>query len=169
MAAVAGVLPWAAASQAARADSSATFQQALDGLVTGPHRIAPGVAAYVAGPGGVWSGASGVADATTGERMQPDARMRLESVSKLWAATTILQLVAQKKMRLDDTVERWLPGLLPLGKKITVRELLNHTSGLVDTNALTNTPRTYLAKVKNPALRRELLEQGQRLAQNPFS
>jgi CubicO group peptidase (beta-lactamase class C family) len=36
------------------------------------------------------------------------------------------------RMSLDDTVERWLPGLVPGGAAITVRQLLNHTSGLFD-------------------------------------
>ena len=50
--------------------------------------------------------------------------MRLESVSKIYTAALILQLVQDGKLRLDDTVARWLPGLLPYGDRITIRELL---------------------------------------------
>jgi D-alanyl-D-alanine carboxypeptidase len=44
----------------------------------------------------------------------------------------VLQLVAERRLRLGDTVERWLPGLVPDGGRITVRQLLGHTSGLAD-------------------------------------
>ena len=73
--------------------------------------------------------------------MRPGARMRLESVSKLWTATLIMQLVARNRLSLDDTVEHWLPGLLPAGRRITVRELLDHTSGLVNDATSHATPR----------------------------
>ncbi len=43
-----------------------------------------------------------------------------------------MRLVAQGKIRLDDPVSKYLPGLLPDGKRITIRELLAHTSGLYD-------------------------------------
>ncbi len=99
--------------------------------------------------------------------MRPGARMRLESVSKLWTATVILQLVGEGKLRLDDTVARWLPGLLPYGNRITVRELLNHTSGLVDSNDITHQPAFYLRQVKDPGLRAKLLTVGRRLAKDP--
>jgi len=42
----------------------------------------------------------------------------------------VLQLVAEGKVRLDDSVERWLPGLVPNGAAITIQDLLDHTSGL---------------------------------------
>jgi D-alanyl-D-alanine carboxypeptidase len=45
-------------------------------------------------------------------------------------ATLVLQLVAQHRVDLADSVEKWLPGLVPNGSAITVRMLLNHTSGL---------------------------------------
>ena len=59
-------------------------------------------------------------------------RFRVGSITKAFVATVVLQLVAEKKLRLTDTVERWLPGVVPNGKRITVRQLLNHTSGLFD-------------------------------------
>jgi hypothetical protein len=49
------------------------LQRILDGLVTGPDRIAPGMTAYVAGPGGTWLGSAGVANVQTGEPMRPEA------------------------------------------------------------------------------------------------
>jgi D-alanyl-D-alanine carboxypeptidase len=53
-------------------------------------------------------------------------------VTKTFVATVVLQLVAEGRLRLDDPVARWFPRLVPQASKITVRELLNHTSGLYD-------------------------------------
>ena len=80
------------------------LQRILDGTVAGPDRLAPGATAYVSGPHGVWVGAAGVADTSTCMRMPVDARMRLESVSKIYTATLILQLAQQGKLRVGDTV-----------------------------------------------------------------
>ena len=151
----------------ASAPARPELQRVLDGLVTGAGRVAPGATAYVSGPHGTWSGAAGVADVATGRPMPVDARMRLESVSKAWTATLVLQLVGEGRMGLDDTVERWLPGLLPDGGRITVRELLNHTSGLVDRNDIGADPARYIARVHDPALRAELERLRQRLEANP--
>jgi D-alanyl-D-alanine carboxypeptidase len=59
-------------------------------------------------------------------------RFRIGSVTKTFVATVVLQLAGEGRLGLGDTVERWLPRLVPNGKHITVRELLNHTSGLFD-------------------------------------
>jgi D-alanyl-D-alanine carboxypeptidase len=133
------------------------FQRTLDALVTGQHRLAPGVTAFVSGPHGTWSGSAGWANVTQQVRMRPDARLRLESVSKLWTATVLVKLASEHRLGLDDTVQRWLPGLFPYGSLITVRELLNHTSGLVDNNDFDQRPQFWLAQIHDPALRAELL------------
>jgi D-alanyl-D-alanine carboxypeptidase len=44
----------------------------------------------------------------------------------------VLQLVAEGRLSLSDTVARWLPGILPYGDQVTIRQLLNHTSGVPD-------------------------------------
>lgn len=59
-------------------------------------------------------------------------RFRIASVTKTFTATIILQLAAERKLRLDDTVERYLPGVVPGGQHITIRELLGHRSGLAN-------------------------------------
>ena len=64
--------------------------------------------------------------------MHAGDRFRVGSITKTFVATVVLQLVGEKKLRLGDSVERWLPGVVPNGKRITVRQLLNHTSGLFD-------------------------------------
>jgi D-alanyl-D-alanine carboxypeptidase len=60
----------------------------------------------------------------------PDDQVRVGSITKTFMATIALQLVADHRLRLDDSVEHWLPGLVPGGRAITVRMLLNHTSGI---------------------------------------
>ena len=80
----------------------------------------------------VWTGASGVADLRTARPMRPNDRFRAGSLTKPFVATVVLQLVAEGRLSLSDTVERWLPGILPYGDQITVRQLLNHTSGVPD-------------------------------------
>ena len=147
------------------------MQGILDGMVTGPNRLAPGVTAYVSGPHGTWVGSAGVADVKAAEPMPMDARMRIESNSKTWLVAAVLQLVQERKLSLDDTVDRWLPGLLRAhGSEITIRELMSDSSGLIDDNDVFASPsagRAYLARVGDPRLRAELLAIAARIRANP--
>ncbi|MCY1144673.1 serine hydrolase [Actinoplanes sp. Pm04-4] len=79
--------------------------------------------------------AAGVADLETGRPAQPWFRHRIGSLTKTFVATTLLQLVGEGRLSLDAPIARFLPDALPaeLGRKVTVRMLLNHTSGLGDT------------------------------------
>jgi D-alanyl-D-alanine carboxypeptidase len=165
LAATGAVLAWqlGADEPAARPE----LQQALDRLVSGDTRVAPGVTAVAIGPRGTWAGAAGVANVDTGEPMPTDARMRLESVSKLWTAVVLLRLAEQRRLRLDDTVDLHYPGLVPAGDRITLRQLLNHTSGLVDDNDLAADSDWYLGQVRDPALRAELRRAGEKLSADP--
>jgi D-alanyl-D-alanine carboxypeptidase len=65
-----------------------------------------------------------------------DSHFKTGSTTKTFVATVILQLESEGKLSLDDTVEHWLPGLVQGngydGSHITVRQLLNHTSGIFD-------------------------------------
>lgn len=58
--------------------------------------------------------------------------VRIGGITKTYTAAVVLQLVGERRLALTDTVERWVPGAIPNGAAITVRHLLNHTSGLVD-------------------------------------
>ncbi|MFE7524387.1 serine hydrolase domain-containing protein [Kitasatospora sp. NPDC057542] len=78
----------------------------------------------------VWRGQAGVADLATGAPVPAHARFRIGSVTKTFVATVVLQLSAERRIGLDDPIERHLPGAVPNGAAITVRQLLNHTSGL---------------------------------------
>src|SRR4051812_46494863 len=63
---------------------------------------------------------------------RPTERFRAGSLTKSFVATVALQLVHEGKLSLSDTVESRLPGILPYGDQVTLRQLLNHTSGVPD-------------------------------------
>ncbi|MFC6883185.1 MULTISPECIES: serine hydrolase domain-containing protein [Actinomadura] len=95
---------------------------------------APGVLARVDGTDGTRRARAGVADVRTGAPVPFDAHFRSGSNTKTYVATVMLQLVGEGRVGLDDTVDKWLPGLVRGngndGRRITVRHLLQHTSGL---------------------------------------
>ena len=93
---------------------------------------APGVLVVVREDGKVRSEARGFADRSRSLRMRADERFRIGSITKTFVASLVLLLVEDGSLRLNDTVERWLPGLVPAGRAITVRHLLSHTAGLFD-------------------------------------
>ena len=76
--------------------------------------------------------ARGLAQSEPAVPMRSDARFRIGSITKSFVAALVLLLVDDGRLTLDDTVERWLPGLVPGGESITIRQLLRHTSGLFD-------------------------------------
>ncbi|MER5646303.1 serine hydrolase domain-containing protein [Streptosporangium sp. NPDC002524] len=112
------------------------LQRALDQVVAGGG--GPGVVAeFRDARSAPWFGTAGVADMTTGRERRPGEHFRIGSLTKAFTGTVVLQLVAEEKLTLDDTVAKWLPGVVEEhlgadGTKITVRQLLNHTSGLPD-------------------------------------
>ena len=92
----------------------------------------PGTVLGVSVPGqGRFLGVNGTAGIDDPTPLRPDMRFRIGSVTKTFTATAALMLVDECKLRLDDTIERWQPKL-PEASHITVRELLNHTSGVPD-------------------------------------
>ena len=76
--------------------------------------------------------ASGSAELAPKVSMRTTDRFRVGSITKTFVATVVLQLVGEGKLALSDTVESRLPGVLPHGTSITVRQLLSMTSGLFD-------------------------------------
>ncbi|MEW2176137.1 serine hydrolase domain-containing protein [Streptomyces sp. NPDC005406] len=95
-----------------------------------------GVAAEVTSPGTRVGARAGVAERGTGKPMPHDGRFRIGSATKTFTATVVLQLAGEGQLSLEDTVERWLPGMVRGervdGRRITVRQLLQHTSGIPD-------------------------------------
>lgn len=95
--------------------------------------------------------AAGVADIRTGRLPRAPMRFRIGSVTKTFVATAVLQLVGVHRLRLDDTVEDVLPGVVDRngndGSAITIRMLLNHTSGLYE---YTEDPRIEQTVTQDP-------------------
>jgi D-alanyl-D-alanine carboxypeptidase len=89
----------------------------------------PGAEAVVQDGGRTRVARSGAGDLAAGKPFPRNGSFRAGSVTKSFVATVVLQLVAEGRVKLDAPVERYLPGLLP-DRRITVRQLLQHTSGL---------------------------------------
>ncbi|MFC4533547.1 serine hydrolase domain-containing protein [Sphaerisporangium dianthi] len=112
------------------------IQSALDDAVAAGG--GPGIVAELRdGRAQPWFGTAGVADLTTGGERRPGEHFRIGSFTKAFTGTVVLRLAAEGRLTLDDTVAQWLPGVVEEhlgadGTKITMRRLLNHTSGLPD-------------------------------------
>jgi D-alanyl-D-alanine carboxypeptidase len=92
----------------------------------------PGVSVTIIfGDGSTWIGTSGRADVAGKVDVAPDTAFALASVSKTYTAALILDLVREGKIRLDAPARTYLPTSA-LDKRITIRQLLEHTSGLDD-------------------------------------
>ena len=87
-----------------------------------------GVIASVETDGRTWLGAAGDYQGT--REAHPGDLFDMGSTGKTFIATVVLQLVEERRLSLDDTVERWLPGKVDGGRLVLIRHLLNHTSGL---------------------------------------
>lgn len=94
----------------------------------------PGVIAEVRDGEHVWSSAAGVADVSTGRPVTPDMLHRVGSITKTFTAAAVLQQVENGQIGLDTPIGHYLPRLVPgeRGATVTVRMLLNHTSGLAE-------------------------------------
>ncbi len=94
----------------------------------------PGVFAEVRDGDQVWRGAAGVGDVSTGRPVTPDMRHRVGSITKTFTAAAVLQQVESGQIGLDAPIGHYLPRLVPgeRGATITVRMLINHTSGLAE-------------------------------------
>jgi len=121
----------------------ARLQGALDAVVAAG---APGALALVRDRSRTIRRASGYGDVKARAPLRVSDRFRVGSSTKTFVAALVLQLVGERALGLDDTVERWLPGLVPGGAKISVRELLNHTSGLFDYAE----DKTFASQINNP-------------------
>jgi len=92
----------------------------------------PGVSVAILFPdGSAWHGAAGLADVKAGRKVTPDTAFPIASVSKTFTSALVLELVADGRLSLDGRARSYLPTL-PIDPAITIRQLLDHTSGLRD-------------------------------------
>ncbi|MBO2464612.1 serine hydrolase domain-containing protein [Actinomadura violacea] len=107
----------------------------LDAALENVHRAGmPGLIAEVRDGDQIWRGAAGVADVASGRPMTTGMRHRVGSITKTFTAAAVLQQVEAGRIGLDTPIGRYLPDLVPgeRGDAITVRMLINHTSGLAE-------------------------------------
>jgi D-alanyl-D-alanine carboxypeptidase len=123
--------PNALADEGELVSPDAELDRALGHLVDldgGP----PGVIAIVQRDGRRAVYAAGVMDVETGRPIGSRDHMRIASVAKAFSGAVALALVHRGVLSLDDTIGEWLPELPDDWSAVTLRELLNHTSGLPD-------------------------------------
>jgi CubicO group peptidase (beta-lactamase class C family) len=124
-----GLLGWGSPAAASTGDTAELARLAQADVDAG----APGVAIRVDdGSHRPVSIAEQAAWTRADHRLSADDQFRMGSNTKTMVATVALQLVAERRLRLSDPVDKWLPGAVVNGRTITVRMLLNHTSGLPD-------------------------------------
>jgi len=118
------------------AELSKSLQQSLENLVS--QDGFDGITAAVVLPDGrLWGGAAGFDDPSVSRPMTPDSRLMSASIGKTWVAALALALQQDKRLNLDNKISHWLGDepwfdQLPNGPYITLRQLLNHSSGLPD-------------------------------------
>lgn len=95
---------------------------------------ASGAVVGVQSPQGTFLKAYGVADPATKAPMTTDVYQRIGSVNKTFTGTLVLQLAEQGKLSLEDPIGSYVPGV-PNGDAVTLRMLLNMTSGLASYTA----------------------------------
>jgi D-alanyl-D-alanine carboxypeptidase len=117
----------------------------------------PGAIVGVWGPDGDYVRAFGVADKTTRAPMKTDFYSRIGSVTKTFTVTAILQLADQGKLRLDDSVAEYISGV-PLGNRITLRQLARMQSGLFNYSASPEFQQAMFADPRRAFTPRELLD-----------
>lgn len=107
-----------------------TLQRRLDRLRE--REGMPGVSVAILFPDGTtWVGTSGFANIKTGEAVEPDTAFAVASISKTFTAALIMALAEDGKVDLAGPVSKYLPEL-SIDRRVTVRMLLDHTSGLRD-------------------------------------
>jgi D-alanyl-D-alanine carboxypeptidase len=120
--------------------------------------LLPGVEATVLFPDGTaWTGALGMADVAEKRRVEPSTPFAIASVTKTFTAALVLRYVDDGLLRLDDPLSRWLPDW-PNADRITVRMLLNHTSGIPDFFQSTKLEKALNKSKKKVWVRDEVLE-----------
>jgi len=126
---VIGLLAGALSAQPERASSLGSLRAAMSEMVA---EGVPGVAVLIVRAHQREFLTAGYGDRERRAPIRRTDRFRIASVSKAFNAAVVVGLARARKLKLSDTVERWLPGLLKHGRRIKIRQLLRHTSGLPD-------------------------------------
>jgi D-alanyl-D-alanine carboxypeptidase len=131
------------------------LQEKMDSLKIA-HNIM-GISAGIIHPGqGIWKGTTGLSFGTVPIRSEME--FGIGSNTKLFTAVTLLKLAENNILSLDDSLHEWLPAFVNIDSNITIRQLLNHTSGLADYNNIVGYPDSILANPNRVFVPNELLK-----------
>lgn len=120
---------------------AATLQNTLDSIRTATN--VKGISACVVHPGmGIWKGATGESHA--GAPIDPEMEFGIASNTKLFTGVLLLKLAEHNFIQLDDSLHEYLPAFDNIDPNITIRQLLNHTSGLDDVTSVVGYPDSIL-------------------------
>jgi D-alanyl-D-alanine carboxypeptidase len=117
----------------------------------------PGSIIGIWGPDGSYVRAFGVADKSTRDPMKTDFYTRIGSVTKTFTVTAVLQLADQGKLSLDDPIAQFVDGV-PLGDRITLRQLARMQSGLFNYSASPEFQKAMFTDPRRPFTPHELLD-----------
>ncbi len=146
--------PGTASPQSIEPATAARLQHTLDSM-RAAHGI-PGISASVLLPGReLWQGTTG--GSHPGVPVTSDMLFGIGSNSKLFTAAAILKCSENGWLQLDDPLHAWLPSYPNIDSTITIRQLLNHTSGLADVNEIAGYPDTILSNPDRVFTREEVL------------
>ncbi|WP_406005635.1 beta-lactamase family protein [Streptomyces sp. NBC_00637] len=140
-------------------DLTPAVQQQVDAAVQRVMKQAgiPGVSVGIWTPGGEYVKSFGVADKSTGKKMDPGLYMRIGSETKTFTVTALLQLVDEGKVGLDDTIGQYIDGV-PNGDKITLRQLAGMRSGLFNYSADEDFFKALTSNPQRPFTPQQLLD-----------
>lgn len=118
---------------------AANYQKIIDRLLK---EGVPGLSITVISPEGTWSHTGGKADLANNINLTPCHILRVGSVSKVFAATTILKLEEEGKLSIDDKISKYIPSSITNrianGNEATIRQLLRHQSGIPEYSTIGN-------------------------------
>ncbi len=146
------VLQASATAQTFNANLSAKLQSRLDSMLFSfPFTKGMSVGVYCPGQG-IWEGTSGVS--YTGQPITTNMEFGIASNSKLFTAVILLKLAERNILKLGDSLSKWLPTYPNINPNITIKQLLNHTSGISDpflTSGLLDSINAHPTHVYTPA------------------
>ncbi len=139
-----------------QADMAEGLQWIIEDSMTA-HPAVPGINAAVLFPDGtMWRGVTGISDSSS--RFRPEERQALGSTSKTVPSALILQLVDQGVLTLEDSLGQWLPAVTNMPPGVTLRQLLNNSSGIFNFAASTTLGDSILADLNRTWQPLELLQ-----------
>ncbi len=113
--------------------NAASYQQIIDDFLEAG---VPGVSVTVRSPDGIWSKCGGKADLKNDIDLTPNHTLRIGSMTKVFTATTLLILQDEGILSIDDKINEYIPSSITNhiknANEVTIRQLLNHTSGIRD-------------------------------------